>query len=60
MLLLPTMGELQRHCRTLIGGYKIPRSVEIRDAVPRTSTGKIQKAVLREPYWRGQGRGVHG
>ena len=54
-----TPEELQQHCRTLIGGYKIPRSVEFRDALPRTPAGKIQKARLREPHWRGERRGVH-
>jgi acyl-CoA synthetase (AMP-forming)/AMP-acid ligase II len=54
-----TPEELQQHCRRLIGGYKIPRSVEFRDALPRTPAGKIQKARLREPHWRGERRGVH-
>ncbi len=54
-----TPDELQRHCRALIGGYKVPRSVEIREGLPRTPSGKIRKATLREPYWRGQPRQVH-
>lgn len=48
------------HCRTLIAGYKCPRSVEIRhEALPLTSTGKIMKSALREEKWRGYTRAVN-
>jgi len=40
------------HCRQHLAGFKCPTSVEQRDALPRTATGKVQKYVLREPYWR--------
>ncbi|MEO8449999.1 MAG: long-chain-fatty-acid--CoA ligase [Gemmatimonadota bacterium] len=50
--------ELIAHCRTRIGGYKIPRTVEIVAELPRNSTGKVLKRVLREPYWAGQARRV--
>jgi long-chain acyl-CoA synthetase len=53
-----TAEELQQHCRTLIGGYKVPKTVEFTEALPRTPSGKIQKATLREPYWRGHSRKV--
>ncbi|MCK7625483.1 AMP-binding protein [Streptomyces sp. RS10V-4] len=47
------------HCKQRLAGYKAPTSVEFRDAIPRTATGKIQKFKLREPYWAGLDRGVH-
>ena len=53
-----TPEELQAHCRTLIGGDKVPKTVELTDALPRTASGKIQKSALREPYWRGRSRKV--
>jgi acyl-coenzyme A synthetase/AMP-(fatty) acid ligase len=28
-------------------------------ALPRTATGKLQKFVLREQFWRGHSRRVH-
>ena len=31
--------------------WKRPRVVEFVDALPRTAVGKIQKNLLREPYW---------
>ena len=53
-----TPEELQAHCRTLTGGYKVPKTFEFAEALPRTPSGKIQKATLREPYWRGHSRQV--
>jgi fatty-acyl-CoA synthase len=42
-----TADELIAHCRTLLAGFKIPRSI-VFGALPKTSTGKIQKHVLRD------------
>jgi long-chain acyl-CoA synthetase len=48
------------HCRTLIAGYKVPRSIEIRSsALPLSGSGKILKTALREPYWRNQNKAVN-
>ena len=46
--------ELIDHCRTHMAHYKAPSTVEFRDALARTSTGKLQKFKLREPYWAGR------
>ena len=51
-----TLEALQAHCRTLIAGYKIPRSLEIIEAMPVSSVGKIMKTALREPHWIGRAR----
>jgi acyl-CoA synthetase (AMP-forming)/AMP-acid ligase II len=50
-----TAGEadLIAHCRDGMAHFKAPRTVEIRDALPRTATGKVQKFLLRAPYWEG-------
>jgi fatty-acyl-CoA synthase len=42
-----TESELIEHCRRLLPGFKVPRSVVFTE-IPKTSTGKIQKHVLRE------------
>jgi fatty-acyl-CoA synthase len=42
-----TPDDLVAHCRTLLAGFKIPRTV-VFGPLPKTSTGKIQKHVLRE------------
>ncbi len=39
--------DLVAHCRGLLAGYKVPREVRF-EPIPKTSTGKIQKFVLRE------------
>jgi fatty-acyl-CoA synthase len=40
-------AELVAHCRSLLAGYKVPREIRF-EAIPKTSTGKIQKFQLRE------------
>ncbi|MER6299629.1 AMP-binding protein [Kitasatospora sp. NPDC001539] len=54
-----TEAELIAHCKQRLAGYKSPTSVEFRDALPRTATGKLQKFRLREPYWTGRERQVN-
>jgi acyl-CoA synthetase (AMP-forming)/AMP-acid ligase II len=51
--------DLIDHCRSRLAHYKCPTSVEIRDVLPRTATGKLQKFKLRAPYWEGQERQVN-
>jgi fatty-acyl-CoA synthase len=55
-----TPDELIAYVRTKIARYKAPREVTIVAGLPKTSTGKIQKFVLREPEWAGRTRRVHG
>jgi acyl-CoA synthetase (AMP-forming)/AMP-acid ligase II len=53
-----TEEELITHCRERIAHYKCPTSVEVRDALARTATGKLQKFKLRAPYWEGRERAI--
>jgi acyl-CoA synthetase (AMP-forming)/AMP-acid ligase II len=45
-----TAGELTGHCRERIAGYKCPRSIEFREALPVSAAGKILKARLRAEH----------
>ncbi|WNV88745.1 AMP-binding protein [Umezawaea sp. Da 62-37] len=54
-----TEAEIIAHCKAKLAGYKAPTSVEFRDDIPRTATGKIQKFRLREPYWADRERKVN-
>ncbi len=54
-----TERELIDHCRGRMAHYKCPTSVELRDGLVRTATGKLQKFKLREPYWAGRARRVN-
>ncbi|MEL6892206.1 MAG: AMP-binding protein [Actinomycetota bacterium] len=44
-------AHLDQLCRTQLAGYKVPRSYEFLDELPRTGTGKVKKAILRAPFW---------
>jgi long-chain acyl-CoA synthetase len=51
--------DIIAHCRTLIAGYKCPRSVEFRTApLPLSAAGKILKQDLRAAHWQGHDRNV--
>ena len=52
-------AELIAHCKGRLAGYKAPTSIELRDAIPRTATGKVQKFKLRQQYWAGRERLVN-
>jgi acyl-CoA synthetase (AMP-forming)/AMP-acid ligase II len=52
-------AELIRWCKDKAAGYKAPTSVEFRDELARTATGKLQKFKLRAPYWEGRDRQVN-
>jgi fatty-acyl-CoA synthase len=54
-----TEEELIDHCRERLAHYKCPTSVDFREVLDRTTTGKLQKFKLREPYWEGYDRQVH-
>lgn len=53
-----TKDEIVAHCKTLIAGYKCPRSIEFRDELPMSGAGKLLKFKLREQHWKGQKRQV--
>ena len=55
-----TPQELIVHVRAKIASYKAPRDIEIMPELPMTSTGKIQKFVLRDTERAGRTHHVHG
>jgi fatty-acyl-CoA synthase len=40
--------ELEAFARDRLAGFKVPREIHLRDELPKTATGKIQKFVLRD------------
>uniref|UniRef100_A0AC61U8D6 Uncharacterized protein n=1 Tax=Janibacter limosus TaxID=53458 RepID=A0AC61U8D6_9MICO len=54
-----TEADLIARCKSKAAGYKAPTSVEFRDELARTATGKLQKFKLRAPYWEGRERRVN-
>ena len=51
-----TEAKIIAFCREHLAHFKCPTSVEFREELPRTATGKLQKFKLREPYWEGERR----
>jgi acyl-CoA synthetase (AMP-forming)/AMP-acid ligase II len=45
--------------RSRIAGYKMPKSIDFVEALPRNASGKILKRELRKPYWEGRERQVN-
>ena len=54
-----TEQDIIDHCREKMAHYKCPTSVEFRDELARTATGKLQKFKLREPYWADMEKAVN-
>ena len=54
-----TEQELIDFVKSKVARYKAPTSVEFRDVLARTATGKLQKFKLRAPYWQGRDRAVN-
>jgi len=50
-----TEAEIIEFCRQHIAHFKCPAAVEFGD-LPKTSTGKVQKFVLRDKEWKGQAK----
>lgn len=46
----PTATEVVEHCRTQLANFKIPKRVEVVDALPRNAMGKVQKNLLRQRF----------
>lgn len=38
---------------------KKPKSVEFRESLPKTGSGKIEKSEIGEEYWKGHERRIH-
>ncbi len=51
--------ELIQHAKAQLADFKVPRSVDFVESLPRTSSGKVRKAELRKPYWEGRERQVN-
>jgi len=47
-----TVDEILAHCAGRLARFKVPQLIEVRDGLPKTSIGKIEKKILRR---EGQG-----
>ena len=53
-----TAEALLAHCRSRLAGFKVPKAVEFGE-LPKTSTGKVQKFVLRDREWAGRDKRIN-
>ncbi len=54
-----TPDEILAYAREQLAGFKVPKTVDFVEAIPRNPSGKILKRELRDPYWEGHERKVH-
>ncbi|MBC2778938.1 long-chain-fatty-acid--CoA ligase [Parasphingopyxis marina] len=55
----PDPAGIIAYARERIAGYKLPKSVDFLDALPRNASGKVLKRELRAAYWAGRDRQVN-
>lgn len=54
-----TAEELITFARERIASFKVPKTIDFVDMLPRNPSGKILKRELRKPYWEGKDRQVN-
>jgi len=50
--------ELLAFCGERLAKFKLPRSIDYTDTMPRDPNGKLFKRKLRDPYWEGVERAI--
>ncbi|MGH8189281.1 MAG: fatty acid--CoA ligase [Steroidobacteraceae bacterium] len=55
----PDQDSIIAWARERIASYKVPKSIDFIEALPRNASGKILRRQLREPYWKGRERQVN-
>ncbi len=53
-----TQEEIINLCKERLASYKKPKSVEFREELPRSPTGKVLKRKIREEFWESRDRRV--
>jgi len=51
-------AEILQWAATQLARYKLPRTIDFVDALPRDPNGKLYKRRLRDPYWEGRTRAI--
>ncbi len=55
----PDSQAILDFARSRIAGFKVPKSIDFVEALPRNGTGKVLKRELRKPFWAGHERQVN-
>jgi long-chain acyl-CoA synthetase len=51
-------AELLEFLGGRVARYKLPKTIDFMEALPRDPNGKLYKRRLRDPYWAGQQRAI--
>jgi long-chain acyl-CoA synthetase len=51
-------GELIKFVRNFLPAFKAPRAIDFSDDLPRLPSGKIQRRLVRNPYWAGRDKQI--
>jgi long-chain acyl-CoA synthetase len=54
----PSEADLIAFSRESLAGYKLPKSVDFAEVLPRNPSGKLLKRELRGPYWASADRSI--
>jgi long-chain acyl-CoA synthetase len=52
--------QIIEYCRRPMAGYKLPKSVEFWDSLPKSAYGKILKKEIKAKFWLGHERMIAG
>ena len=47
-----TEEDIIKYCKRKIAKYKIPKSVDFSDSLPKLGSGKISKKILKDMYYK--------
>ena len=51
-------AEVTAYAREHLAGFKVPRSFDVHEQLPRADTGKLAVRKLRAPYWQDRDRAI--
>ena len=57
-MLFRSANEILAFARDSLPGFKVPRTLDFVDSLPRSEAGKIQRGKVRAPYWEGRARQI--
>ncbi len=47
-------AELIEHSKKYVGKFKVPKSIDFKEELPKTETGKILRRLVKAEYWKGR------
>ena len=51
-------NDLREFARARLPNFKCPKTIDFADDLPRLPTGKIQRRLVRAPYWEGRDKSI--